>query len=165
MKFKVGDKVRCVHPGNSHSMRDMEYVVEAVRPSTSSRDEGLISVAGRGGAYFGRRFELVEEAPKTTPHKWATVLRAMADGQSIEKRLRTDYGWSDWRETKGILNSPTFEYRVKPEKKPDVVQYLGVEPAMKNHHQSLWKQDDSNIQCTFDGETGKLKAVSLINAD
>lgn len=63
------------------------------------------------------------------PHKHAELIKAWADGAEIEVRvLNTNRGWSDWQDdpnpcwvTSGRIY---YEYRIKPEPKPDVVKYL-----------------------------------------
>jgi len=94
-----------------------------------------------------------------TPHKHADTIKAWADGAEIEFN---DMGhWSSieepsWRDE--------FEYRIKPEPKPNVVLYARVElgdlqtRAIFNNTGVSW----SNVKMTFDGDTGKLAAVSIL---
>ncbi len=90
------------------------------------------------------------------PHVHAELIKAWADGAEIEYRDRQN-PWvpmpthGDWEDF--------FEYRIKPELKPDVVVYGHFAPSY------LSKRFDSgyhNLQLTFDGETGKLKAAKVL---
>lgn len=107
-----------------------------------------------------------------TPHKHAALIKEWADGATIEFlsesgwRLATSPGWS-----------VDYDYRIKPEPKPDVVanalmkfhnawktpsiriSWNGTVPEGYKHNLSL------GLDCiafTFDGETGKLKSVEII---
>jgi hypothetical protein len=89
------------------------------------------------------------------PHKHAELIKAWADGAKIEYRDRQN-PWNslpaqgDWDE------HPDFEYRIKPEPNPDVVQFwcASCEP--------LKRPLDNNLKLTFDGETGKLKSAEVL---
>ena len=64
----------------------------------------------------------------TTPHPHAEVLRAIADGKEVECKLPNAH---DWVNTVGYrfcnpLSEPTWHWRVKPEKKPDVVKEVTI---------------------------------------
>jgi hypothetical protein len=89
-----------------------------------------------------------------TPHIHAAVIKAWADGHTIQFRDLKQY-WVD-------CASPSFdtslEYRIKPMPKPNVVKYaiLGIgdwDDARHPHH---------NIKLTFNGETGNLVAADLL---
>lgn len=93
-----------------------------------------------------------------TPHKHAQLIKAWADGALIEYWSKTTKQWIDveainpyWKET--------TEYRIKPEPKPDYVEYFwatftGV--LLSN------KRNEHNLKLTFDGETGKLKSAEVL---
>lgn len=96
-----------------------------------------------------------------TPHKHAALIKAWADGAEIEFR------WDcldDWRRTTAPRWDQDGDYRIKPEPKPDAVDYVFVGA----HHlitvsQLEWaRETNSNLKLTFDGETGKLKAAEVI---
>ena len=97
------------------------------------------------------------------PHKHAELIKAWADGAEIEYRDRCSNiqvnAWSplppqgDWDE------HPDFEYRIKPEPKPDVVQIWFAE---SNNFPTQRAIGEYNLKLTFDGETGKLKSAEMI---
>lgn len=101
-----------------------------------------------------------------TPHKHADILRAIADGTTVQY-------WSDkWKDRDDDSNAPDpityyfYEWRIKPEVKPDcstfyrVDEYYGglIEPEAERFPSS----NMSNLKLTFDGETGKLKSAEVI---
>jgi hypothetical protein len=102
-----------------------------------------------------------------TPHVHAEVIKAWADGAKVQF-------WSDiTREWQDSSNQPqfytNFQYRVKPEPKPDVVKYQGT--VMREHgHASSGGLDELRVvdhwpnvvKYTFDGETRKLKSVEIV---
>lgn len=103
------------------------------------------------------------------PHKHAALIKAWADGAEIQ-RANGLGGW--W----GVGNAPLWdtdaEYRIKPETKPDVVLYGSYNPLQvlgadqrAVYPFCLTKQQScvDEVKFTFDGESGKLKAVELIN--
>ena len=91
----------------------------------------------------------------TTPHPHAEVLRAIADGKDVECRWggRED-GWM--RLLCNPITDDGWEWRVKPEKKPDVVK----EVTMSEH--VMWDRLKPNLRLTFDGETGELIKAEVI---
>jgi hypothetical protein len=172
MTFKVGDRVRCVKgyrapfPPHAEVVKDQFYLIEEVAHT--------VRVHGVDSYWCVERFELAKAA---TPHKWVKEIKAWADGAEIEWRFETHNGWSPWQ----VMVSPawatasTQEYRIKPEKKPDVVLYgmynsgsvLEVgPPEAKNTTRvclTSFRDPCDSVQFTFDGETGKLKAVQLLS--
>jgi hypothetical protein len=173
MTFKIGDRVRCVKgyrstfPPHAEVVIDQFYLIEEVAHT--------VRVHGVDAYWCVERFELVKAA---NPHKWAKEIKAWADGAEIEWRCQNHDGWTPWRNNAAPswAAASTHEYRVKPEKKPDVVCYMRATcpPAQPlRHHEAndlglmSWatrnKTGQDNIECTFDGETGKLKAVQLLS--
>jgi hypothetical protein len=170
--FKVGDRVRCIKGYRSNYtafaevVKDQLYLIEEVAHT--------VRVHGVCGYWCVERFELVNEA---TPHKWAKEIKAWADGAEIEWRCQNHDGWTPWRINAGPswTAASTHEYRIKPEKKPDVVLYgmynsgsvLEVgPPEAKNTARvclTSFRDPGDSVQFTFDGETGKLKAVQLLS--
>ena len=89
------------------------------------------------------------------PHKHAELIKAWADGAVIQIKLQN----GNWEEcaTWGVSWDPDYEYRIKPEPKPDVVRELFVtEDEVYFHLQR------KNLTLTFDGETGKLKSAEVL---
>ena len=89
-----------------------------------------------------------------TPHKHAELIKAWADGAEIEVRDSLV-----WQETTTPTWRGYFEYRIKPEPKPDTVRY-GI--SMNLWGRSVFAIGD-NIKLTFDGETNQLKSAEVIS--
>ena len=81
-----------------------------------------------------------------TPHKHAELIKAWADGAEIEIESPKDGKWypsvPDWL--------TTWNYRIKPEPKPDFVGYTEIRYAYSDT-----QKPNHNLKVTFDGETGK----------
>ena len=102
-----------------------------------------------------------------TPHIHATLIKAWADGATIE------YKDQDRRDGSWIVTvSPTWSrhcyYRVKPEPKPNVVRYacLDIDCNARVNARSNYFSDAAyrcdNLMVVFDGETGKLKDAQVL---
>ena len=90
------------------------------------------------------------------------IINAIADGIDIEVRLKEDTHWLTWHRemmTPLEIDAEDYEWRTKPEPKPDVVKYgLAWE--------RIWDckpMSGDNLKLTFDGETGKLKSAEVIS--
>lgn len=96
-----------------------------------------------------------------TPRKHAELIKLWADGATIQVMCKTNKKWLD------LIYAPNWEdeteYRVKP--KPDVVTVARVQHINgQTEWRNLFDHDiGGKVQFTFDGETGKLKAVKLHN--
>lgn len=131
-----------------------------------------------GFSNFGKEYEIagfapepIEEPEQTAnkPHKYKDLIIAYANGAEIEYYRRTDNEWygtsyPGWYEHK--------QYRIKPEPKPDVVKYLGLEYDFDEeqiaHGEFRDRLDcvdhwNSQIKVTFDAHTGKVKSAEVIN--
>jgi hypothetical protein len=96
-------------------------------------------------------------------HKHYDMIVAWAEGKQIQFNA-LDNNW------KPVGSCPIwvedYEYRIKPEPKPDVVKYLIR--GLISH--SSWLEFDNQtgheadgcIKITFDGETGKLKSAEVL---
>ena len=99
-------------------------------------------------------------------HKHAAVLRAIADGKAVQWRLNST--WNDYVD--GHPGCPLYcmdgtEWRIKPERKPDVVRYVNLydKEACVNRFHAIGADDLlGTIKCTIDGETGKLKSAEVL---
>lgn len=102
-----------------------------------------------------------------TPQKHAELIKAWADGAEIE--------WYDdtprehrWKSCGRIFWwDDRFQYRIKPEPKPDVVRYTVYEYNPNNETTfggipTKGIESFTNIKLTFDGETGKLKSAEVL---
>lgn len=99
------------------------------------------------------------------PHKHAAVIKAWVDGASIQTRCKPIL--FDWIDVSCPRWLPSWEYRIKPEPKPDVVKYGALTIRNDYVYVDICFSDTNayvgnNLKLTFDGETGQLKAVSLL---
>ena len=53
------------------------------------------------------------------PHKHAELIKAWADGAEIEHRCLTEPFFEHWHEFDGCWEGEDWEYRIKPEPKPE----------------------------------------------
>lgn len=100
------------------------------------------------------------------PHKHADIIKAWADGAEIQCRNRVDPEWKD------IGQNPCWfeeiQYRVKPEREPDVVMTRAVGiyrmPSEADPHGllSVGVFGAPNVRFVFDGETKELKSVEVL---
>lgn len=90
------------------------------------------------------------------PHKHAELIKAWADGAEIEAKWPEEDEWVD------SIN-PTWSegrmYRIKPEPKPDVVQFWRATSAGLYMFGTAAK---NNLKLTFDGETSELKSAEVL---
>jgi hypothetical protein len=98
-----------------------------------------------------------------TPHKHAEIIKAWADGHQIQFRPNGQEEWMDVGDYSPEWSLNT-EYRIKPEPKPDVV-VLAMVYGYGRHCSFAWcfgTDENRNLQLTFDGETGALKAAEVL---
>ena len=99
------------------------------------------------------------------PHKHAELIKAWADGATIQHRFFMGgniQDWSEWKDKDELIwdTSEWVEYRIKPEPKTDVVEKLSM---YRNHNEVCsWCHGKPNLKLTFDGETGKLKSAEVL---
>ena len=96
-----------------------------------------------------------------TPHIHAAVIKAWADGATIEYRGTK---LEDWRPFSVCAPSwfPELQYRVKPEPKPDWIEIRDLTYNSDFGCIILNGRDNPNIQFVFDGETGRLKDAQVL---
>jgi hypothetical protein len=96
------------------------------------------------------------------PLKHAEVIKAWADGAKIQwyDSSPREHRWKDCPDV--FLWQDRFEFRVKPETKPDHVFRTCLHWNSSNNCAHTVVFGDNNIQITFDGETGKLKAAEVL---
>ena len=91
-------------------------------------------------------------------HKHADLIHAWAEGAKIQSRadggIWEDRDYPSW--------SPDWKYRIKPEPKPDFVHKTRI-VMLEKYGSVEFSFGPSNLQLTFDGETGKLKNAEIIN--
>jgi len=94
-----------------------------------------------------------------TPHPLKDIIYAMVGETPVQLRRHGTSEWLDWNfgSVTPFSNSAiAFEWRIKPEPKPDVVEL---------HNVVIWGRTSTtipNIKLTFDGETGQLKTAEVI---
>jgi hypothetical protein len=93
------------------------------------------------------------------PHKHAALIKAWADGATIQYKNQTPpYDWNDAVAPKWFSAA---EYRIKPEPKPDYYVSLRL-IHLEGGGFILSQSKPDNFVATFDWETGKLKSVEMI---
>lgn len=99
-----------------------------------------------------------------TPHKHAELIKAWADGAQIQykSQMRPELGWVDDRMPSFDVD---YEWRIKPEPKPDVSFYarLVMDDSSSRCHIAMPDPQLHNLRLTFDGETGALKAAEVLS--
>lgn len=107
-----------------------------------------------------------------TPHMHAAVLRAIADGMEVQYKPHTQANWRDvasntLEHNQDPISFPHYEWRIKPEPKPDVVRYVNaylcdghrtIETAKKAQSEDI----AGRVKIVIDGETGKLKSAEVL---
>jgi len=96
-------------------------------------------------------------------HKHAALIHAWADGAKIQ--WKSDL--QDWRDIGDPSWINSYEYRIKPEPKPDVVNYLEIGDNKQNsiyvpRIEYACNFNEANLKIIWDGETGKLKSAEVI---
>lgn len=105
------------------------------------------------------------------PHKHADLIKAWADGAKIQLHVTWNDTWMDYKGNEVPAWNPEYEYRVKPEPKPDFIDEVSI------YQNAYWKfESERNTDKTFkfqpiylgelrlvwDGETGKLKSAEVL---
>ena len=88
-------------------------------------------------------------------HKHADLIHAWAEGAEIEFKYPTGRGWCGAECPKWDEDT---EYRIKPEKKPDVVASIFIDKSG-----FPWiDRKPGNLMITLDGETGQLISAEVL---
>jgi hypothetical protein len=107
------------------------------------------------------------------PHKHANLIKEWADGAKIEARYLSAGGWTEWQLQEGgfIWYHTNAEYRIKPEPKEDIVEYMRImrvqrdsriAPEVTYYSNKPKFNYICNLVLIFDGETGELKSAEVI---
>lgn len=91
-------------------------------------------------------------------HKHYDVIVAWAEGKTVQFFNPISEQWEDVR---GPSFSECHEWRIKPEPKPDVVKFYGVNDFKVNPVPCAGCGMDQ-LKLIFDGETGKLKQAEIL---
>jgi phage terminase large subunit-like protein len=102
-------------------------------------------------------------------HKHADLIHAWAEGAEIQGRANDDCNWIDLHPTR-LTWADNVEYRIKPEKKPDVVRYvvmMGQDDREVIVSTAAFKQNVISgkmwqIKIVRDGETGELISAEVL---
>ena len=93
-------------------------------------------------------------------HKHAELIKAWVDG--IECQF---FNYGKWWNLEYLTQFEAFDdVRIKPEPKPDIVDYLFVADKKPNHIPEInWVYlGTANLKLTWDGESGVLKNAEVI---
>lgn len=177
--FNVGDKL-LMKVNIEHAGVQPGDVVEFVCYHPRYGQEYCIVTGGRASKNPNANWNSSWFVLASTPHKHAALIKAWADDTSLKlqcRRLGEDEDeWCD------LPTNPSwsrhYDYRIKPEPKPDTVCYAYFHklprgyPSCANENGYLdagplqfttKKTPLDNIKATFDGETGDLKSVEMIS--
>lgn len=103
----------------------------------------------------------VKYVPEVDP--LAEVKAAFEAGKTIQFRPSIDPEWRDFLYSNPAFGWPDFEWRIKPEKKPDYS--ICAKVVRDNPADAIILMRDvrpHNLRLTFDGETGKLKSAEVL---
>ncbi len=93
-------------------------------------------------------------------HKHADLIKAWADGAEIEYKSKVDGVWCAQSDPEWDVD---YEYRIKPEPKPDLIKYIVTEAISEGICRwDLSEPQFANLVLTFEGETGALKSAEVI---
>ena len=98
-----------------------------------------------------------------TPHKHADVLRAVADGRAVQFMSEATDCWADYTDKINItpMTHARFQWRIKPEPKPDVVCVGRAGANAWSFHTG--GDGKPNLRLVFDGEDwSKLKSAEVL---
>jgi hypothetical protein len=155
MTFKVGDRVKLIC---SFAYGTLGTVIGYPDWIKGGKNDGSVVYVRRDPAgphdclrYHESELELISN---TKHHKHHDLFIAWAKGAKIQFRQPS---LKEWHDTDRPMWDVEMDYRIKPEPKPDVVKEWGVAQV------GITNALDPNVKFTFDGETGKLKAVELLS--
>jgi hypothetical protein len=97
-----------------------------------------------------------------TPEEMIAVIQAHKDGAQIQFQNR-DGNVYDWRTTDNpVFNFATYNYRVTPPKKPDVVKLVKLKLSDEAEVILTKTSVDRNLRLFFDADSGELVKVDLL---
>lgn len=94
------------------------------------------------------------------PHKHAELIKAWADGVEIQFKRPEEIKWQDAGHNPSWYDC--FEYRIKPQSKPDISYKTNIEYDFGWKWVSTTSTKQPNLSLTFDGETGELKSAEVL---
>lgn len=90
------------------------------------------------------------------------ILIAWVLGNDVQFLNQNTGNWCDWTGDTPPHVADGDDWRIKPEKKPDVVRYLRASPDTWAGRASNKAEDDNNLRLTFSGETGELIKAEVL---
>ena len=95
-------------------------------------------------------------------HKHSEIIKAFVDGAKCELWYIEQNKWIDIKCFSDF--DLYYDVRIKPEPKPDVVDYLFISDKKSNDLPEInWVfVNTANLKLIWDGETGKLKDAEVI---
>lgn len=129
MKFKVGDKVRCVSESAAYGVEVGNiYTVKNPRFFESEIHNGVycMELLEVSSSPYDKHFELVQEDAVLTPEE---VFEHLRKGTQLQYRRISSLGWSSTSAGVSISDNPSYkmitqgQWRIKPE--PVVIELNG----------------------------------------
>lgn len=109
-----------------------------------------------------------------TKHKYAELIKAWADNSDLRIQCRPRGSDGEYIDTKHPGWCINFDYRIKPEPKPNIVEIRKIIRVLMDgcvdivhYGGNVVLSSDKNpvkVEYTFDGETGVLKGVKLLHS-
>jgi hypothetical protein len=129
-KFSAGQKIVCIDASDAWSELIVGEAYEVVRKGTYYEDNGYVAVSGVDSSWNEDRFTLFEDkkeimSNKKVPHVHSEIIKAWADGETIEYSCN---GFDDWSVNQTPLWDDKFKYRVKTE---------STYPKTSMHHKDI----------------------------
>lgn len=165
-KFKVGDMVVVVNEGKTGEWASegaVGYVTEC-----GTDDCAVEFIHGKFKTQHGNTWfiahdslELLKEdievkKQKKQPHVHAELIKAWADGAEIEFYSKDINEWHEAFDNDPSW-TPTTQYRIKPEVKPDVTKVVTVVIDNKNSYIA------KKVELVFNPEMTEVKSAKIID--
>ena len=95
------------------------------------------------------------------PHKHSELIKAWADGAEIEYKSKFFNIWLLFNGNKDAWVDD-YDYRIKPEPKPDVVEDVFVWKSPMDGYPMMVRHGIPNLRLIFDGESQLFKNVVVL---
>jgi len=93
-------------------------------------------------------------------HKHAELIKAWAYGAEIQ--YRADKALKFWESVKNPNWELDGQYRIKPQRKPDVMTYYYVNEDKTLSRWTGFNTINAELRIIVDGKTGKLKSAEVL---
>ena len=94
-------------------------------------------------------------------HKHYDMIVAWAEGKTVQNFNDRRMCWEDLTSNPYWIDN--FQYRIKPEPKPDWFKRIRVQTFGEDICRwDISHYPNANLKLTFDGETGKLKSAEVL---